>query len=295
MLSRMVTIRDAEVDEEGVPYLDGRLQLSDGRTLAWRVWGDPKDRPVVRLQGTASSRIARGPNPLPAHARVIMVDRPGFGHSTRLPGRGLREVADDLTELLDVLELDVVPVVAHSGGAPHALALGACHTDRVLSITVGSGACPILASERAGLVRANAELGPALDEGWEGVHSYLTDLGSRLLSEGISSVLADAPPEDLSRLEIAVRQRRDLERRREALRQGFEGWTDETIAIASAWDFELDDVGVHVDWWHGVNDKTVPLSAAQRLTAGLPDCALHVVDSRAHYLDMATLLARAVA
>jgi hypothetical protein len=67
------------------------------------------------------------------------------------------------------------------------------------------------------------------------------------------------------------------------------------MAIASARDFELDDLGVHVDWWHGANDEMVPLSAAKRLTAGLPDCELHVVDSRAHYLDMATLLARSVA
>lgn len=129
----------------------------------------------------------------------------------------------------------------------------------------------------------------------EGVHSYLTDLGNRLSSEGISSVLADAPPEDLSRLVSVDEQRRDLERRREALRQGFSGWADETMAIAGAWDFDLGDVGVRVDWWHGANDRTVPLSAAQRLTAGLPHCELHIVDSRAHYLDMATLLARALA
>lgn len=188
MLLFMVRIRDSEVDEEGVPYLDGRLQLRDGRTLAWHVWGGPKDRPVVRLQGYCFVTHRSRPNPLPAHARMIVVDRPGFDHSTRLPGRGLREVADDLIELLDVLELDVVPVVAHSRGAPHALALGAYHTDRVHSITVGNGACPIFAVERADLVLANAELGPALDLGREGVHSYLTDVGTRLLSEGISSV-----------------------------------------------------------------------------------------------------------
>jgi pimeloyl-ACP methyl ester carboxylesterase len=129
----------------------------------------------------------------------------------------------------------------------------------------------------------------------ESVHSYLTDLGRRLLTESISSVLADAPPEDLSRLENVVRQRRDLERRGEALRQRFKGWTHETMAMVGEWDFDVADVGVHVDWWHGANDKTVPLSAVQRLTARLPDFELHVIHSRAHYLDMATLLARAVA
>ena len=136
---------------------------------------------------------------------------------------------------------------------------------------------------------------PRWSPGWEGVHSYLTDLGRRLLTDGTSSVLADAPPKDLSRLENVVRQRRDLERRGEALRQGFKGWTDETMAMVGEWDFDVADVGVHVDWWHGANDKTVPLAAVQRLTARLPDFELHVIHSRAHYLDMATLLARAVA
>jgi pimeloyl-ACP methyl ester carboxylesterase len=203
-------------------------------------------------------------------------------------------VPDDLVELLDALDLEVVPVVAYSGGAPHALALGARHPDRVRSITVGSGACPILPSERLGLVRANADLGPALELGWEGVYAYLAELGGRLLGEGISEVLADAPPDDRSRLDNVVFQRRDLERRREAFRQGFSGWADETMAIAGPWDFEPGDVGVHVDWWHGADDVTVPLWAARRLTAQLPDCDLHVVEGRAHYLDHATLLSRSL-
>ena len=41
------------------------------------------------------------------------------------------------------------------------------------------------------------------------------------------------------------------------IRQGFKGWTDETMAMVGEWDFDVADVGVHVDWWHGANDKTV--------------------------------------
>src|SRR5207247_398469 len=90
-------------DAASVPFEDGELILRDGRPLAWRVWGRPTDRPVVRLQGSAGSRLARGSNPLEAGARLIMFDRPGFGGSSRLPGRGLSVVADDLVELLDHL------------------------------------------------------------------------------------------------------------------------------------------------------------------------------------------------
>ena len=49
------------------------------------VWEAPKDRPVVRLQGYCFVTHRPRPNPLPAHARMIVVDRPGFGHSTPPP------------------------------------------------------------------------------------------------------------------------------------------------------------------------------------------------------------------
>ena len=60
--------------------------------------------------------------------------------------------------------------------------------------------------------------------------------GDHLESKRCRHVLADAPPEDRSHLDNALAKRRDLERRRKALRQGFSTWTDETMAIAGRWD-----------------------------------------------------------
>ena len=86
--------------------VDGRLTLRDGRTLAWHEWGVPDGIPGLRLQGTPNSRFARHPIWERLGVRVIMADRPGYGASTRMPGRGLALVADDLVELLDHLGLD---------------------------------------------------------------------------------------------------------------------------------------------------------------------------------------------
>jgi pimeloyl-ACP methyl ester carboxylesterase len=277
-------------DALGVPFEDGRLVVRDGRTVAWRAWGRAMDRPVVRLQGSAGSRLARGPNPLAANARIIMIDRPGFGASTRLPGRGLSAVADDLIELLDHLGIETTAVIARSAGGPHGLALAAKHPDRVRSLTIVSGGCPVTAQERSGLVAANAQLGEVLDKGWEAVHDYLAGLGRQLTSEGTAAVVADAPPADQDRRAVTNRVV-DLANRREALRQGVEGWADETLAITGTWDFDLGDVAVNVDWWHGSEDTTVPLAAAQRLAAQLPRCQLHVVEGSGHLIDGAPILA----
>jgi pimeloyl-ACP methyl ester carboxylesterase len=189
----------------------------------------------------------------------------------------LQDVAVDLVELLDALSIDTVSVIAVSGGAPHALALGAVAPNRVRSISIVGGACQISAEERAGLVGANAQLGSVLPGGWTAVHAYLEGLRARLLSEGTAGVLVDAPAEDRARMKRPEWQSSDHAYRAEALRQGAEGWTDETLALTGPWDFEASAVHVHVEWWHGAHDRTVPLSAAQRLTGQLPDCTLHVV------------------
>lgn len=276
-------------DTDGVPYEDGRLRLADGRTLAWRQWGRPEDPAVIRLQGSVGSRLARGPNPLQAGVRLVMVDRPGFGHSTRLPGRGLSVVADDLTELLDGLGIVAAPVLALSAGGPHGLALAARRPDRVSSLVVVSGACPITPEERSGLVTVNAGLGSVLDRGWEALRDYLEPFAQQLASTGTASVVTDVPISDRRRRAASDRGR-DLLNRREALRQGVAGWADETMAITGAWDFDLSVVTTEVRWWHGSEDNTVPLSAVRRLTAQLPNCELHVVHGSGHLLQTASLL-----
>ncbi|NOV27269.1 alpha/beta fold hydrolase [Cupriavidus necator] len=71
--------------------------------------------------------------PLAEHFRVIAVDRPGAGHSTRAPGSAadLPAQADALAALCDQLGLERPLVVGHSLGGAIALALAIRHPERV--------------------------------------------------------------------------------------------------------------------------------------------------------------------
>src|SRR3989441_12591428 len=107
--------------EDGVRYEDGWLELPDGRLLAWRWWGEPGWTPILRLQGTPGSRLYRHPNPAiqrELRVRYLMADRPGYGASSRLEGRGVIGIGDDLAALLDHHQLERVPVMGTSGGGP---------------------------------------------------------------------------------------------------------------------------------------------------------------------------------
>lgn len=278
------------VTDDGVRYEDGQLKLPDGRTLAWRWWGDLGATPILRLQGTPGSRLYRHPKASVQKdlgVRYLMADRPGYGGSTRLPGRGISVIGDDLVALLDHHRLERVPVMGTSGGGPHALAVAARHPDRISAVSVIVGAAPLEPDEVSGLVGVNADGYAAAERGWESLNQLLTEVRERLLGdEGMAGVLADAPAPDLAIMQDPIWQRTSRANTAEALRQGAEGWTDESMALHAGWDFDPGLVQASVTWWAGDSDKNAPLSAAQRAAARLPEVDLRVWHNEGHFASL---------
>ncbi|MBV2354046.1 alpha/beta hydrolase [Streptomyces sp. J2-1] len=124
---------------------DLEIGLPGGRRL--RVYDTgPAGGPVVLWQhGTPN--VGTPPRPLfAASARLgvrwVGFDRPGYGGSTRVPGRTLGSVAGDAARVADALGIGRFAVLGHSGGASHALACAAVLRDRVTAVAAGSGLAP---------------------------------------------------------------------------------------------------------------------------------------------------------
>ena len=142
---------------EGVRALS--LERPDGRIVAWSEFGDAAGLPLLRVPGTPGCRYSLRADRTPwtrRHLRVITTERPGFGASTRLPGRGFSAPADDLAAVLDHLGLEAVHVMGNSGAAPHQLAFAARHPDRVRAMTVLVGAAPCTSEEAGQMIGLNA-------------------------------------------------------------------------------------------------------------------------------------------
>jgi pimeloyl-ACP methyl ester carboxylesterase len=216
-----------------------------------------------------------------------MADRAGYGGSTRKPGRGIADIADDYAELLDAHGLDRVPAMGTSGGGPHVLALAARHPDRVSAATVVVGGTPLVPEEVAHLVGVNARGYALAEQGWELLHEFLVEVRDRLLSdEGMQGVLSDAPASDRAIMADPVWQRMSRENVAETLRQGAEGWTDESLAMHGAWDFDASAIRTSVTWWHGDDDKNAPLSAARRVVAMLRKVDLRTWHNEGHFVSL---------
>lgn len=268
--------------------MDQRTTLPDGRQLGWRVWGDPEGRPMLRLQGTPGSRLSIPPlhrEWSDRRLRVIMADRPGFGLSTRLPGRRVIDIADDYAVLLDRLQLDSVAVLGISGGGPHALAFAVRHPDRVRALSVVAGVPPLTDSDVSLVPKSNAISYQLAKVGWEALNSFTAQERETMLADpvaGLRASMVNAPSDDQRIMAEPSWQHAHGIGVREALRQGGEGWTDETMAILAPWGFEPEQVQPHVSWWAGEADINCPLSAVRRYVNRLPSADLHVWEGAGH-------------
>jgi pimeloyl-ACP methyl ester carboxylesterase len=258
---------------------DHTLQLDDGRTVAWTQSGDPEGRPVLRVPGTPGSRWTVRADQQPWLDRkllMITTERPGFGVSSPLPGRGFAEPADDLAAILDQLGIDRLPVYGSSGGAPHILALCARHRDRVSAATVLAGAAPLTDSEAEDVIPINRQARLlALENDLAALRTLLSPIGDAIVDDPLASfgdIMASAPPADLEIMSDQVWQEAFVRAIREALAQGIDGWADETMAMINRWDdIDLGAIETSVLWRHAPHDRNVPASAARRVVDALPN------------------------
>jgi pimeloyl-ACP methyl ester carboxylesterase len=256
---------------------EGSMQVGDGRTVAWTEWGDADGTPLLRVPGTPgcrwSVRVDRRPW-ADRGLRVVTTERPGFGASTRLPGRRFREHADDLAAVLDHLGLDRVHLVGGSGAAPHELALCQYHPDRVVAATVVAGAAPVRDGEVDEMIPLNTQVWRLMRQGRrEEAAAVMAPMRAEMLADPLAAfgdVMSTAPPEDLA--VMADPQWREGFARAcvEALDAGLDGWVDEAQALTLDWDVDPRAVPTSVTWYHAVEDRNCPVAAARRLVDALP-------------------------
>ena len=85
------------------------LVLPDGRKLGYAQYGPLTGRAVFYHHGLPGSRIEAAvfdEMTIDPPARIIAVDRPGYGWSSPHPGRTLLDHAKDIEYLANYLELD---------------------------------------------------------------------------------------------------------------------------------------------------------------------------------------------
>ena len=268
------------------------ITVSGGRRLAVEISGAPTGFPVFLLHGTPGSR--KGPMPRPGilyrlGVRLINYDRPGYGLSSRDPGRRVADAAFDVDAIADDLGLDQFAVVGRSGGGPHALACAALLPRRVVSTAVLVGLAP---SNAAGLdwfegmstgnVRGYSEADRDRTRLVEQLRlrADRTTRDPESLLEYLRTQMAEA---DRRVVDSAVFRRLLTQTYVEGLRHGPYGWIDDVLALRAEWEFPFDTIAGRVLLWHGKEDTFTPLNHLWWLAGRLPGAEVRIQTDSAHF------------
>lgn len=237
--------------------------------------------PVCWFHGTPN--LGTPPTPLFAAAdrlglRWVSYDRPGYGGSTRRPGRDLASAAGDVAAVADALGIARFAVFGHSGGAPHALACAALLPDRVVAAVGVAGLAPL---DAVGLewFAGMAASGQA---------SLRAAAGGRAAKEDHEASGVEYDPEftagDLAALngewswfggvvEAAVAS---------AVRGVVPGLVDDDLAYVAPWGFDPAQIRVPLLLLHGGRDRVVPASHSRWLAGRCAGSELRFAAEEGH-------------
>jgi pimeloyl-ACP methyl ester carboxylesterase len=254
--------------------------LTDGRTL--HVYdtvgaGDSDRLAVFWHHGTPN--LGAPPEPLFETAdrlglRWVSFDRPGYGGSTRHPGRTMASVAADVAAVADALGIDQFAVVGHSGGGSHALGCGAALNDRVLGVVSMAGIAPYGVDGLdwfAGMIPS-------------GVASLRAALGGRAVKEAHEESGVEYDPEftpadvalfsgEWSWLGKVVGQ---------ALDNGPGGLIDDDLGYVIPWECDPTQTTAPILLLHGGQDGIIPSSHGEWLARHCPTAQLRLFPDEGH-------------
>ncbi len=265
------------------------ITLRDGRLLGYAEYGAPQGKPVFFFHGNPSSRLgARLLDEAASETNVciISIDRPGMGLSDFKPGRQYLDWPDDVTELADILKIDRFAILGISSGVPHAVACAFKIPDRLSAVAVVSGPCPfdihvateemniawrirVLAGQKApwlvrlffGIIARNAHHDPV---------------------SAISRTLGGLPVPD----RVVVNQPEMIqwssESLQEAFRSGSRGAAWDYALLTRPWGFNLEELSVKVQLWHGELDATLPVWMGRYMAEVIPNCRAEFLSDEGH-------------
>ena len=272
------------------------LTTTDGRTLAFAVWGDPDGFPVVQLHGTPGCRLERWPDErLYRELGVCLVthDRAGYGRSDRRTGRRVADEPDDVLAIADHLGFERFGVTGGSGGGHHSLACAALLPDRVVRAACIVGPAPL---GTPGLERdawlAGQDPGNVKEVGWAAageavlrpeLENELAEMAARVEVDP-STILGDFDLSGTDRAELQRPERMQIIRESitEQAATGVDGWVDDDLATVAAWGFDVGRITVPVLVRYGATDVLVPPAHGEWLAANVPGCIVKVDGDAGH-------------
>lgn len=279
------------------------ISLPGQRVLDVEVSGPSDGIPLVYHHGSSTSGEQFGFLKRAAHERglrLVSFSRPGVGGSTRLAGRSVVDSVSDVAAVLDHLGASRSLQFGWSGGGPHTLAAAARLPERVTGAAVMCSVAPYEElGEKffAGMGQDNVEEFRAALEGEEAIRPSMEAQAQGMRSAGSGEVreilmgLLSSADRALATEELAA----DIGASwAESLRNGVDGWVDETLSYLAPWGFSVEEIAVPVTVWHGTDDLAAPIGHGEWLAKRIPGATARLLEGHGHVSILLTSVDQAL-
>jgi pimeloyl-ACP methyl ester carboxylesterase len=265
--------------------------LADGTVVGHAEFGDPAGRPLLFFHGWPGSRLQARIIDGPARKyglRVLAPDRPGIGLSSPAPCARVAAWIPTLRAWTDQLNLAGFYVLGVSGGGPYSLACAALMPRRIASAGVCCGVPPPRWLEESRDLFWLYRLLRRIDRGaprllvrlMNVTRLYLTVLPSPWSLRPFCLLM---PRADRRALQRRGRMHLVVASTREAYAGGVPAVIADARRLQQPWGFDPGAIADPVYFWHGCQDRNIPLSLVRPFIDSLKQARAHYFAAEGHY------------
>jgi pimeloyl-ACP methyl ester carboxylesterase len=269
---------------------DHTVMLPDGRHLRVLECGDPAGKPMLYFHGFPGSRLEvlfADQAAKQAGIRLVGVDRPGYGRSSRRFFRKLTDWSEDVRRLAGKLGFERFDVLGVSGGGPYAAACAASLSDRLQTAGIVCGLGPLQEFGSATAMTWTNRLGLKLAARWPKLaHSVFIPVAYLLRHH--PAVVLSFMRQRVTEPDRNIMHKPEIRRLiclsfRESMRNGPGGALCDLHLYTRPWEFSLDKIRKPVLLWHGERDVIVPAAMGRALAASIPTCTARYYPDEGHF------------
>ncbi|WP_226701767.1 alpha/beta fold hydrolase [Priestia aryabhattai] len=270
------------------------ITLHDNRIIGYSIYGDENGIPLFLFHGTPGSRIWFLENDELAFKLgicLIAIDRPGYGLSDEKKGRKIIDFVEDLKEFSKKLNVDHFTILGVSGGAAYAAACAYALPTRVKAVAMVSSATPFPSGIPPRNMTFKNKIVFLLSKYFPMFLHYLSYLEKNILDKNPNKYkrllqknivhLSDWDKEVLTNKHVVETNILHIQ---EAYRRGVKEVVYETQLLTKPWGFNLKEIEVPIDLYHGEDDTLSPLNEVRKMVVELSSCKPYFIPKGGHFL-----------
>ena len=287
---RFVKMADDDVRDVAV----GAVSTRDGRTLAYLEVGDPQGPLVIHNHGGPSSRFearllagAASKNRL----RLVCVERPGMGQSSRQKTRSYSGWADDMVTIANALGYRAFGVTGWSEGGPWALAAAAYidparlrHISSIAGGSYGTFGNNWAAQYLSKIDAFGGALALRFRPGFRLMYASLGLTAEYFRNSFVKQLrksVNDYDRQILLRPQVATTFG---DAWAECFAHGSDGLVRDAELLYRSWAFDVSTIDRRVHMWQGLDDRLVPDPINKAVADRMPGSVWHPVEGAGHFV-----------